>query len=231
MQLLGEFRLHAFLHDRRIIAIAHHVEIAVAEQVEAAAEYGGIGEFVLAEHVDGLVGDDRAGKQQAIGHPRTQPVQRLAGGDIVGLNLVALVADDAIRLPRSQLLFQAPCALVIHHQHLQRRAGHMPDGVRFPRAGALQHGERIVVIREFAEFVLPYAKNGQRRDHQQALNALLLPETAYDGDGGERFARAHFHEQRGSAAVDEFVQREGGGLPLMPVGRGPDRQLQIVTAH
>ena len=231
MQLFREFCRHAFLHDRRIIAIAHHVEIAVAEQVEAAAEYGGIGEFVLAEHVDGLVGDDRAGEQQAIGHPRAQPVQRLAGGDIVGLDLVALVADDAVRFPRGQLLFQAPCAFIIHHQYLQRRTGHMPDGVRLPRAGALQHGERIVVIREFAKFVLPHAENGQRRDHQQTLNALLLPETAHDGDSRERLASAHFHEQRGSASVDELVQREGGGFSLMPVGRGPNGQLQIVTAH
>lgn len=231
MQLLGEFRLHAFLHDRRIIAIAHHVEIAVAEQVEAAAEHGRVGEFVLAEHVDGLVGDDRAGEQQAIGHPRAQPVQRLAGGDVVGFDLVTLVADDHVRLPRGQLLFQAPCALVIHHQYLQRRAGHMPNGVRLPRAGALQHSERIVVIREFAEFVLPYAEDGQRRDHQQPLNALLLPETAYDGDGGERFARAHFHEQRGPTAIGQPVQRIRRGVPLMPVGRGPNGQLQIVTAH
>lgn len=107
----------------------------------------------------------------------------------------------------------------------------MPNGVRLPRARTLQHGERIVVIREFAEFILPHAENGQRRDHQQALNALLLPEMAHDGDGGERLARAHFHEQRGSAAVDKPVQREGGGVPLMPVGRGPNGQLQIVTAH
>ena len=66
----------------------------------------------------------------------------------------------------------------------------MPDGIRLPRARALQHGKRIVVIREFAEFVLPYAEDGQRRDHQQPLNALLLPETAYDGDGRERFSGA-----------------------------------------
>ena len=170
MQLLREFRLHAFLHDRRIIPIAHHVEIAVAEQVKAAAEHGRVGEFVLAEHVNGLVGDDRAGEQQAIGHPRAQPVQRLAGGDVVGLNLVALVADNAIRPPRGQLLFQAPCALVIHHQYLQRRAGHMPNGVRLPCAGAFQHGERVVVIREFAKFILPHAKNGQRRNNQQVVD-------------------------------------------------------------
>ena len=107
----------------------------------------------------------------------------------------------------------------------------MPNGVRLPRAGALQHGERIVVIREFAEFVLPHAKDRQRRDHQQPLDTIFLPETAYDGDGGERFARAHFHEQRGSAAVDKPVQREGGGFPLVPVGRGPNGQLEIVTAH
>ena len=231
MQLLGEFRLHAFLHNRRIIAIAHHVEIAVAEQVEAAAEYGGIGEFVLAEHVDGLVGDDRAGEQQAIPRLRAQPVQRLAGGDVVGFDLVTLVADDAIRPPRGQLLFQAPCAFIVHNQYLQRRAGHVPDGVRLPRARTLQHGERIVVIREFAEFILPHAENGQRRDHQQPLNALLLPETAHDGNGGERLARAHFHEQRGPAAIGQPVQRIRGGLLLVPVGRGPNGQLEIVTAH
>ena len=231
MQLFGEFCLHAFLHDRRIIPIAHHVEITVAEQVEAAAKHGRIGEFVLAEHVDGLVGDDRAGEQQAIGHPRAQPVQRLAGGDIVGLDLVTLVADDAVRPPRGQFLFQAPGAFVIHHQHLQRRAGHMPDGVRLPRAGSLQNGKGIVVIREFAEFVLPHAENGQRCDHQQALDTLLLPESAHNGDGGQRLARTHFHEQRGPAAISQPVQCECCGLPLMPVGRGPDRQLQIVTAH
>ena len=107
----------------------------------------------------------------------------------------------------------------------------MPDSVRLSCAGAFQHGERIVVIREFAEFVLPHAENGQRRDHQQPLNALLLPETAYDGDGGERLARAHFHEQRGPTAVDEPVQRKCRGFLLVPVGRGPDRQLQIVTVH
>ena len=107
----------------------------------------------------------------------------------------------------------------------------MPNGVRLPRAGAFQHGERIVVIREFAEFVLPHAENGQRRNHQQALNALLLPETAYDGDGRERLARAHFHEQRGSAAISQPVQCKCSGFLLVPVGRGPNGQLEIVTVH
>ncbi len=101
------------------VSIAHHVEVAVAEQVKAVAVDRRVGEFVLAEHVDGLVGDDRAGEQQAVLCPRAQPVQRPARGDVVGLDLVALVADDAVRLPRGQFLLQAPRGFVVHHQYLQ----------------------------------------------------------------------------------------------------------------
>ena len=170
VQLFREFRLHAPLHHRRVVAIAHHVEVAVAEQVEAVAVDRRVGEFVLAEHVDGLVGDDRAGEQQAVFRLRAQPVQRPARGDVVGLDLVALVADDAVRLPCGQLLLQAPRGFVVHHQYLQGGPVHVADGIGLARAGAGEHGEVVVESGEAFKLVLPHAEDGQRRDHQQAAD-------------------------------------------------------------
>ena len=222
MQLFREFRLHAPLHHRRVVAIAHHVEVVVAEQVETVAVDRRVGEFVLAEYVDGLVGDDRAGEQQAVFRLRAQPVQRPARGDVVGLDLVALVADDAVRLPCGKFLLQAPRGFVVHHQYLQGGPVHVADGVGLARAGAGEHGEVVVESGEAFKLVLPHTEDGQRRDHQQALDARLLPERTYDGDGGERLSRAHFHEQRRSAAGFQTLEREGGGLALVLIGRGPN---------
>ena len=153
-----------------MVAIAHHVEVAVAEQVEAVAVDRRVGEFVLAEHVDGLVGDDRAGEQQAVFRLRAQPVQRPARGDVVGLDLVPFVADDAVRPPRGQFLLQAPCGFVVHHQYLQGGPVHVADGIGLARAGAGEHGEVVVESGEAFKLVLPHAEDGQRRDHQQAAD-------------------------------------------------------------
>ena len=165
VQLFREFRLHAPLHYRRVITIAHHVEVAVAEQVEAVAVDRRVGEFVLAEHVDGLVGDDRAGEQQAVLCPRAQPVQRPARGDVVGLDLVALVADDAVRLP-------SPSATRIRSSPPvpAGRPVHVADGVGLARAAAREHSEVVAEGGEAFKLVLPHAEDGQRRDHQQAAD-------------------------------------------------------------
>ena len=101
----------------------------------------------------------------------------------------------------------------------------MADGIGLARAGTGEHGEVVVESGEAFKLVLPHAEDGQRRDHQQALDARLLPERTYDGDGGERLSRAHFHEQRRSAAGFQTLEREGGGLALVLIGRGPNGKL------
>lgn len=101
-----------------MVAIAHHVEVTVAESVKALAVDGGIQEFVLAEHVNGLVGYHRAGEQQPVAGPRPQPVHSLAGGDIVGFDFVALVRDNQIGVPCGEVFFHPPRALIVHNRHL-----------------------------------------------------------------------------------------------------------------
>ena len=199
------------------LKVAHHVEVAVAEQVEAVAVDRRVNEFVLAEYIDGLVGNDRAGEQQAVFCLRAQPVQRPARGDVVGLDLVTLVADDAVRLPCSQLLLQAPRRFIIHHQHLQGGPVHVADGVGLARAAAREHSEVVAEGGEAFKLVLPYAEDGQRRDHQQVLDFSLQPQTADDGDGSQRLAGTHLHEQRRSAAGFQTLEREGGDFTLVLV--------------
>ena len=101
----------------------------------------------------------------------------------------------------------------------------MADGIGLARPGAGEHGEVVVKGGEAFKLVLPYAEDGQRRDHQQVLDFSLQPQTADDGDGSQRLAGTHLHEQRRSAAGFQTLEREGGGLALMLVGRGPNGKL------
>ena len=91
----------------------------------------------------------------------------------------------------------------------------MADGVGLARAAAREHSEVVAEGGEAFKLVLPHAENGQRCDHQQTLDALLLPERSHDGDGSQCLASAHFHKQRRSAAGFQTLEREGGGLALV----------------
>jgi hypothetical protein len=98
-----------------VISVAHHVEVAVSKAVKAAAKDGGVEEFVLAEHVQRLVGNDRAGERQPILRCRADAVHRLACRNVVGLDLVALIADNHVGLPGQNLLLQPPRRFVVDH--------------------------------------------------------------------------------------------------------------------
>lgn len=86
-----------------MIAISDHVEVAVAESIEAVAENRRIQESVWAEHVDRLVRDDRPRQQHPVPRSRAKPVHTLACRDIMGFDLVPFVADDEIGVPGGEL--------------------------------------------------------------------------------------------------------------------------------
>ena len=65
-----------------MVPVADHIKVPIAEYIEALAKDGGTQEFVLAEHVDGLVGNDRSCEQQPVPCPRAQPVHGFGSGDV-----------------------------------------------------------------------------------------------------------------------------------------------------
>ena len=91
-----------------MIAVAHHVKVAVAEHIETLAEDLRIKELVLAEHIDGFVGDNRPGKKQLVPRFGPQLVHGFGRGDVVGLDLMSLVRNDQVGVPNQQILLQPP---------------------------------------------------------------------------------------------------------------------------
>ena len=102
-----------------MIAISDHVEVAVAESVEAVAEHRRIQELVRAEHVDRFVCDDRPRQQHPIPRFCAETVHTFARGNIVRLDLVPFVADDEIGVPSGKLFFHPPRGFVVDDGDLQ----------------------------------------------------------------------------------------------------------------
>ena len=128
MHPLAEFAFHGAFENGGVVAVTRHVEVAVSEGVEAVAEDGGFQKLVLAEQVDGLVGDRGAGEQQAVACFRAQSVHSFAGRDVVCLDLVSLVRDDQVGAPAKQFFFQSPRALVVDDRDLDAIACQLPEG-------------------------------------------------------------------------------------------------------
>ena len=174
MELFRQLALHGFLQNRGMIAIAHHVKVAVAESIEAVPVNGRVQKFILAEHINGLVGDNRTGEQESVACLCAHPVHGLAGSDIVGFDLVALVRDNQVGMPCGQSLFQPPCGLIVYDHHLQGGADHVPQGIQLLGAAAGKNRQRIREGSKFLKFLLPYAKDGERgHDHHPANPARL----------------------------------------------------------
>ena len=174
MELLCQLALHRFLQNRGMIAIAHHIKVTVAEGIEAVPVNGRVQKFILAEHINGLVGDNRTGEQEPVACLCAHPVHGLTGGDIVGFDLVALVRDNQVGVPCGQSLFQPPCGLIVYDHHLQGGAGHVPQGIQLLVAAAGQNRQRIREGGKFLKFLLPYAKDGERGHNQHPANPARL---------------------------------------------------------
>ena len=157
-----------------MIAIAHHVEVAVTEGIEAVPVNGRVQKFILAEHINGLVGDNRTGEQESVACLCAHPVHGLAGSDIVGFDLVALVRDNQVGMPCGQSLFQPPCGLIVYDYHLQGGAVHVPQGIQLLGACAGENRQRIREGSKFLKFLLPYAKDGERGHNQHPANPARL---------------------------------------------------------
>ena len=174
MELFRQLALHGFLQNRGMIAIAHHVKVAVAESIEAVPVNGRVQKFILAEHINGLVGDNRTGEQESVACLCAHPVHGLAGSDIVGFDLVALVRDNQVGMPCGQSLFQPPCGLIVYDYHLQGGAVHVPQGIQLLGACAGENRQRIREGSKFLKFLLPYAKDGERGHNQHPANPARL---------------------------------------------------------
>ena len=194
VQALREFALHGSLHHRRVSAEAHHIEVAVPELIEGIPVDGRVAELVLREHINGLVRDHRTGQQQAVFRLGCQAMHSLARRDVVGFDLMPLIADDHVGPPLGQFLLHAPRGFVVDHQYLQALACHVPDCVGLAGRRTLQDGQAVIVSGKLVEFVPPHAEDGKRSHNQEPGNPALLPKLADDPDGCERLARTHFHE-------------------------------------
>ena len=106
------------------------------------------------------------------------------------LDFVTLVRDDEVGVPRSNLFLQTPRRFVVNYSYLQRRAGHVPERVRFLFAAALEHGESVVEVRILAELLVPHADNRERRDNQNSFDASGVVQRTGDCDGCKGFAGA-----------------------------------------
>ena len=108
MDALRKLCFAGLFQHRRIKAVSDHVKEMAAEFIEALAEYRNVREFVLAENIQRLIGDQRTCQQQAIPRQLRKPMQSFAGLRLMILDLVTFVADDHVRLPRDQFFFQSP---------------------------------------------------------------------------------------------------------------------------
>ena len=109
---------HGFLEHGDIAAVARHVEKDIPKCVKATAEDGLIKEAILAEHVQFPVCDDRPGQEQLVPCLVPQVVHRFRLRRASFLEFVSLIGDDEVGIVGQQLIFEPPCALVVHHHNL-----------------------------------------------------------------------------------------------------------------
>lgn len=111
-KIYGKNRLFSFLlsitEDRRVVTVAAHVKILVAEGVKRCAEYLRIKESVLREHIQFAVRDDRSREEQLVLSLIADVVHSLALGCTVLLQLVRFVCNHQVGVICHQFLFEPP---------------------------------------------------------------------------------------------------------------------------
>ena len=221
MKLLQKLVGHLPAEDRRMVSVATHIEVPIAERIERCAENRRIEEAILREYIQFAVHDDRSREKQLVSCLVTDAVHPLALGSAVLLQLVRLVCNHEVCIVGKQLLFEPPCALVIYDHDLQalgRQVGQVPPLLR---RRTLEHGQSIWKVCELLELFFPYTEYGKRRDDQHTIDFSSLIHTARHGDAHYRFASAHFHQQSGASALEalikyaELVTRKGERFSLM----------------
>ncbi|MPM63258.1 hypothetical protein SDC9_110138 [bioreactor metagenome] len=151
---------HVHLQNRRMIAVADHVEVPVAEGIEAVAEYRWTQELIRAEHVDRFVRDDRSRQQHPVSRFRAESMHAFARGDVVGFDLVSFIAYDEIGIPHRELFLKPPSGFVVDDRDLKSRCRNLSQILDFLGFTAIHYGQRILEARELAKFLLPDTENG-----------------------------------------------------------------------
>ena len=153
MKPSGEVLFHRILHDGSVLPVPSHVEITGTEGVKTPAENRRVQKFVLRKNIQSLVCHGSSRQKHPIFRNRTQSVHGLGCRGVVGLDFVTFIADNHVRLPSGQFLFQPPCRLVVDDKYLKSIAGKVLDGFSLFCATALKDSQRIGKSSEFPEFL------------------------------------------------------------------------------
>ena len=78
MKFLQELIGHRPAKDRRMVSVAAHIEVPIAERIERCAENRRIEETILREHIQFAVRDDRSREKQLVSCLVTDAVHPLA---------------------------------------------------------------------------------------------------------------------------------------------------------
>jgi hypothetical protein len=202
-----------------VLTVADHVKVPIAEYIEALAKYCRVEEFILAEYVDGFVGNDRPCEQQHVLCPRAQPVHGLGSRNVMGFNLVAFVGNNHVGVPCGKFLFQTPCRFIIDHRDLQGRAAHVPQGIDLLCGAAFKNRKAVIEIRELGEFLFPYAEDGERGHHQNPADFTRLIQSAGDRDACQTLSGAHVYSIKRATPLDKAFSFDINHHPLQ---KAPD---------
>ena len=177
-----------------------HLAVAAPEGVEIQAKNRRVQEAVLTEDVDGLVLDRRSAQDQLVPGLVPQLVHGLALGGVVGLDPLALIRYDEVRIEAHQGVDDvlSPGGLVVDHSHLQVWAGE-PLKVRQllqalglgPQHGADGVGEGGVILK----LLRPDGADRGGGHNQHPLHLAHLVPGPGHGDGGQGLAAAHLEQK------------------------------------
>ena len=224
---------HPFAEDRRVVAVAAHVKILVAECVKRCAEYLRIKETVLREHIQFTVRDDRTREEQLEPCLISKGMEPLALLAAILFQFVCLVCYDQVGVICQQFLFETPCRFVIYDHDLQALVRQLCQLFLLLCDSSLENRQRIREVSELIKFLLPYAEDGKRRYHQHTVDLSVLVHTSGNGDAHYRFAGAHFHQKRRAAILKaiikytELIAGECKRLFLMVIRSRLDRHHQF----
>ena len=176
-----------------LVPVAALDGVAAHKGVVLIAEHGPVEEAVLAPDVHELILNGSAGEDQFVPRLVSQGMHRLGLLCVVGLDPLALIADDHVGIVLLQRIEDtlAPCGLVVDHGHpalleavpLQIAQGLQPLPLVSQERPARDREGRILI-----QLLRPDRHHRCGSDHEDPLDHLLLPERTHDGDGRQGFA-------------------------------------------
>ena len=178
-----------------MIPIAAHIEVTIAEYIEACPENLFVQKAVLGKDIQFFVGYECTGQKQLVSCFVAQVMHDFRLCRAVFLDFVCLVCNDKVGIKGKQFFLQPPCRFIVDHCNLKNIPVQFGKLLLFLCTAAFQNSQLIRKSGKTCKFLFPDRENGQWCCDQDSFDLPILIQDSRYCNAGDRFAAAHFHEQ------------------------------------